>query len=185
MLKIQAQLRDSSVKNDELRANGLVPCVVYGANVESQKISIDSIELKALINKSNDNSKITLSLDGKDHVCLIKEAQLDFMKNRVIHVDFMVLDESRKVQVLVPLKFVGQSLAVKKLAAVPKFFMSEVEVKCLPKDLPEFIEVDMANLVGLDSIIHVSDLKISEGVEMLSDKLHSVATVAMPKRKSE
>jgi len=63
--------------------------------------------------------------------------------------------------------------------------MKEVKVKSFPQDLPEFIDVDMANLVGLDSIIHVSDLKVADNVEILSDSLHSVATVAMPKRKSE
>ena len=63
--------------------------------------------------------------------------------------------------------------------------MKEVQVRCLPADMPEVIDVDLANLVDLDSIIHVSDLSVSEKVEILSDKLHSIATAVMPKRKAE
>jgi len=185
MLKIKATLRDASQKLDEVRASGLVPGIVYGPKFENKTVSFVVEDIKSLINKSADNTKVAVEIDGKEHICIIKEAQLDYMKNRVIHVDFMVLDETRKITALVPLNFVGESLAVRKLAAIPKFFMKEVQVRCLPADMPEVIDVDLANLVDLDSIIHVSDLNVSDKVEVLSDKLHSVATAVMPKRKSE
>ena len=185
MLKIKATLREASQKLDDVRASGNVPGIIYGPNFENKLISFVVEDIKKLINESSDNTKVAVELDGQEHVCIIKEAQLDFMKNRVIHVDFMVLDNSRKIKANVPLNFVGESLAVKKLAAVPKFFMQEVLVSCLPVDMPEVIDVDLANLVDLDSIIHVGDLNVSDKVEILSDKLHSIATVAMPKRKSE
>ena len=185
MLKIKATLREPSQKLDEVRASGNVPGVIYGPKFDSQSVSFVVEDLKSLINKSSDNTKVAVELDGKEHICIIKEAQLDYMKNRVIHIDFMVLDDSRKIKALVPLNFVGESLAVRKLAAVPKFFMKEVQVRCLPADMPEVIDVDLANLVDLDSIIHVSDLSVSEKVEILSDKLHSIATAVMPKRKAE
>ncbi|MBT5347099.1 50S ribosomal protein L25 [bacterium] len=185
MLKIKATLREQNQNADEVRASGNVPGVIYGPKFASQSISFVIEDLKSLINKSSNNTKVAVELDGKEHVCIIKESQLDYMKNRIIHIDFMVLDDTKLIKVLVPLNFVGESLAVKKLAAVPKFFMKEVAVKCLPPDMPETIDVDLANLVDLDSIIHVSDLKVSDKVEILSDKLHSVATVVMPKRKSE
>lgn len=185
MLKIKATLREASQKLDEVRASGLVPGIIYGPKFENKLVSFVVEDLKSLINKASDNAKVLVELDGQEYLSMIKEAQLDYMKNRVIHIDFMVLDETRKIKAKVPLEFIGESLAVKKLAAVPKFFMKEVDVTCLPADMPETIKVDLANLVDLDSIIHVGDLNVSEKVEVLSDKLHSIATVEMPKRKSE
>ncbi len=185
MLKIEVQKRDSSIKLDEIRLQDKVPAVIYGPNFKNESIVIDHEALRGIVNQANSNSKVTVVLDGKEHICILKDSQLDFMKNRIKHVDFMVLDDKRRIKTFVPLNFVGQSLAVRKLAAVPKFFMKEIQVRCLPVDMPEAIDVDLAHLVDLDSIIHVSDLKVSESVEILTDALHSVATVKMPKKSVE
>ncbi|RHW19760.1 50S ribosomal protein L25/general stress protein Ctc [Pseudomonas jilinensis] len=150
-----------------LRRNAdLVPAIVYGGEQEPQSIALEARELKkALENEAFYSHVISLSVDGKSQEVLLKALQRHPAKSHVMHADFLRVVAGHKVTVLVPLHFINEDacVGVKKSGGVISHTMTEVEVSCLPKDLPEFIEVDMAK-VELGQIVHLSDLKLPKGV---------------------
>ncbi len=166
---LNANTRDDLGKgaSRRLRRNdGLVPAIVYGGNKEPQSISIAARELnKALENEAFYSHVIKLSVDGKKEDVLLKALQRHPAKPRIMHADFLRVVAGHEVTVHVPLHFINEDncVGVKKSGGVISHTMTDVEVTCLPKDLPEFIEVDMAG-VDLGDIVHLSDLKLPKGV---------------------
>ena len=154
-----------------LRRNAdLVPAIVYGGNKEPQSISIAARELnKALENDAFYSSIIGLSIDGKVEEVLIKALQRHPAKPRVLHADFQRIVAGQKVTVHVQLHFTNEDtcVGVKQEGGMVFRNLPEVEVSCLPKDLPDFIEVDLLNL-KLGESLHLTDLKLPEGVEIPS-----------------
>jgi len=154
-----------------LRRNAdMVPAIVYGGEKAPQSVSLEARELnKALENEAFYSHIISLSVDGKKEDVLLKALQRHPSKPRVMHADFLRVVAGHQVTVQVPLHFMNQEICVGVKQAGGTIFhtMTEVEVTCLPKDLPEFIEVDMAN-VGLNEIVHLSNLKLPKGVTIPS-----------------
>ncbi|WP_341707484.1 50S ribosomal protein L25/general stress protein Ctc [Halopseudomonas sp.] len=149
-----------------LRRNAdLVPAIVYGGDKAPQNVALEARELKkALENEAFYSHVISLSVDGKKEDVLLKALQRHPAKPVIMHADFLRVVAGHEVTVNVPLHFVNEdSCAGVKKGGVISHTMTEVEVHCLPKDLPEFIEVDMA-AVELDQIVHLSDLKLPKGV---------------------
>ena len=150
------------------RNDALVPAIVYGGNKEPQSISIAARELnKALENEAFYSHVIKLSVDGKKEDVLLKALQRHPAKPLVMHADFLRVVAGHEVTVHVPLHFLNEDtcVGVKKSGGVISHTMTDVEVNCLPKDLPEFIEVDMAD-VDLGDIVHLSSLKLPKGVSI-------------------
>ena len=150
------------------RNDALVPAIVYGGNKEPQSISIAARELnKALENEAFYSHVIKLSIDGKKQDVLLKAMQRHPAKPIIMHVDFLRVVAGHEVTVHVPLHFINEDtcVGVKKSGGVISHTMTDVEVTCLPKDLPEFIEVDMAG-VDLGDIVHLSNLKLPKGVNV-------------------
>jgi large subunit ribosomal protein L25 len=150
------------------RNDALVPAIVYGGNKEPQSISIAARELnKALENEAFYSHVIKLSVDGKKEDVLLKALQRHPAKPMVMHADFLRVVAGHEVTVHVPLHFLNEDtcVGVKKSGGVISHTMTDVEVNCLPKDLPEFIEVDMAE-VDLGDIVHLSNLKLPKGVSI-------------------
>lgn len=152
-----------------LRRSGRAPGIVYGGTVAPQPIEIDHNALfHALRNESFHSSILTMKLDGAEGRVLLRDVQMHPFKNEILHVDFQRVDESRKIQMRVPLHFVkGEgSPAVKLSGALISHITTEVEISCLPKDLPGFIEVDLSELTTAHAM-HVSALKLPEGVKVV------------------
>ena len=168
---LNANARDDLGKgaSRRLRRNeNLVPAIVYGGNKEPQSISIAARELnKALENEAFYSHVIKLSVDGKKEDVLLKALQRHPAKPMVMHADFLRVVAGHEVTVHVPLHFLNEDtcVGVKKSGGVISHTMTDVEVNCLPKDLPEFIEVDMAE-VDLGDIVHLSSLKLPKGVSI-------------------
>ena len=152
-----------------LRRNAdLVPAIVYGGDKAPQNIALEARELKkALENEAFYSHVIKLSIDGKKEDVLLKALQRPPAKPVIMHADFLRVVAGHEVTVHVPLHFINEDscVGVKKSGGVISHTMTEVEVNCLPKDLPEFIEVDMAG-VDLNQIVHLSDLKLPKGVSI-------------------
>jgi large subunit ribosomal protein L25 len=152
-----------------LRRNAdLVPAIVYGGDKAPQNIALAARELKkALENEAFYSHVIKLSIDGKKEDVLLKALQRHPAKPVIMHADFLRVVAGHEVTVHVPLHFINEDscVGVKKSGGVISHTMTEVEVNCLPKDLPEFIEVDMAG-VDLNQIVHLSDLKLPKGVSI-------------------
>ena len=170
---LNANVRDDLGKgaSRRLRRNAdLVPAIVYGGNKEPQSISIAARELnKALENDAFYSSIIGLSIDGKVEEVLIKALQRHPAKPRLLHADFQRIVAGQKVTVHVQLHFTNEDtcVGVKLEGGMVFRNLPEVEVSCLPKDLPDFIEVDLLDLKVGDSL-HLTDLKLPEGVEIPS-----------------
>jgi large subunit ribosomal protein L25 len=148
-----------------LRREGKVPGIVYGGGTPVN-IELDHNALfHALKNEKFHSSILSMKLDGKADRVLLRDVQRHPWKAQVMHVDFQRIDESKPIHMRVPLHFINGEIspAVKLSSAIISHVLSELDVNCLAKDLPEFIEVDLSNLTA-GHAIHASDLKLPEGV---------------------
>ncbi|MDH1265330.1 50S ribosomal protein L25/general stress protein Ctc [Pseudomonas sp. GD03944] len=173
-----------------LRRNAnLVPAVIYGGEKAPVSISLIAKDLaKLLENEAAFSHVLSLSVDGKKEDVLIKALQRHPAKGFVLHADFIRVVAGQKLTAHAPLHFINEatSVGVKKGGEV-LHSLSEVEVSCLPKDLPEFIEVDMAK-VEVDQTVHLSDIKLPKGVELVALAHGSdlpVASIHMPRVRAE
>ena len=169
-----------------LRRSGKVPGIVYGANQDAQVIELDhkAIMLQ-LRHEAFHASILTMNIDGEKQNVLLRDIQMHPWKREVLHIDFQRVDAKQKIHMRVPLHFINADLApgVKLGGGVINHVMSDLEVSCLPADLPEFVDVDVAEL-ELGHSVHLSDLKLPSGVESLQlvrgdDAV--VATVQVPR----
>lgn len=151
-----------------LRRAGRVPGIVYGGDKPAQPISMDHKELFLVLRQEASHASVLdLKVDGQTQPVLLKDVQLHPYKQQIMHVDFQRVDATHKVHVKVPLHFLNGDIApgVKLQGGVLSHVMTEVEVVCLPKDLPEYIEVDLKDLSAGHSL-HLSHIKLPAGVEL-------------------
>lgn len=168
-----------------LRRAGKVPGIVYGVGTPTN-IELDHNALfHALKNEKFHSSILTMKLDGKADTVLLRDVQRHAYKAQVMHVDFQRIDASSRIHMRVPLHFVNADIspAVKVSSAIISHILSELDVACLPKDLPEFIEVDLSQLTA-GHAVHASDLKLPEGVTAVikgQNKNPVVASAVIPR----
>jgi large subunit ribosomal protein L25 len=172
-----------------LRHANQVPAIVYGANKEVQNIALAHNKVwQAQGNEGFYSHILTLVIDGKKEEVILKDVQRHPFKPLVMHLDFQRVDAKQKLHTNVPLHFINEE-SVTKSGALVVHTMTELEVTCLPKNLPEFIEVDVAGLeVGQN--LHISDLKLPKGVESVElgkgeGHDQTVVTISAPKTKVE
>jgi len=170
----------------KMRKEGRIPAVLYGHGFDTMLLSMDEREFKALMRKEGGlhgllNLKLESTEDG-EHAVVVKEIQRHPIKDHILHVDFQKIRKGEELTADVSLRFVGEPVGVK-AGGILQHYLYEISVKCLPKDLPEFIEVDITNLDIKDSL-RVSDLPELENVEYVNSPDEVVASVA-PKRIKE
>jgi large subunit ribosomal protein L25 len=149
-----------------LRRSGRAPGIVYGGEAKPQPIEVDHNALiHALRREGFHSSILTMKLDGSTQRVLLRDVQMHPFRDEVLHVDFQRVDEARKIHIKVPLHFINaeQSPAHKTTDAIISHVLNELDVACLPKDLPAFIEVDLSAL-AVGQSVHMSDLKLPAGV---------------------
>ncbi|MED6344433.1 MAG: 50S ribosomal protein L25/general stress protein Ctc [Pseudomonadota bacterium] len=152
------------------RLTGEVPAIIYGGKKDAEKISILHKDItKALENDAVYSSIISLSIDGKAEDTIIKDIQRHPAKQIILHMDFLRVSKTTKLQTRVPLNFINEDICVgvKLGGGLIAHTMTDIEVSCLPKDLPESIDVDMAE-VDVGQIVHLSDLTLPNAVESVS-----------------
>jgi large subunit ribosomal protein L25 len=143
-----------------------IPAIIYGGNKDATSISIWHNELKkALENEAFFSHILTIELEGKKESVVLKDLQRHPYKALLTHADFLRVDKDHEIHMNVPLHFINEETApaVKLEGGVVTHQINEVEVICLPQDLPEYIEVDMSEL-GMDEVVHLSDLIMPKGV---------------------
>jgi large subunit ribosomal protein L25 len=151
-----------------MRRDGMVPAVVYGAGKDSVKVSISHNELlKKLNNEAFLNSILNIAVDGKEESVLIKDIQVHPARRQVMHLDLQRVRSDVAIKVSVPLAFINDDIAVgvKMGGGTVTPLMNEVEISCLPKNLPERLEVDVEAL-ELDDMLYLEDIVLPEGVEI-------------------
>ena len=189
--KLDVTIRDDQGKGASRRLrreSGLVPAIIYGGRKNPQAISIKENEfVKHLENEAFYSHIITLSVDGSEEDVILKDLQRHPSKAVIYHADFLRVSKTQKFQTKVPLHFINEasSKGVKLQGGVISHSMTELEISCLPQNLPEYIEVDLAE-VEAGQTIHISDLALPEGVESValahgSDHDLTVAAINKPK----
>jgi large subunit ribosomal protein L25 len=185
-ITINATKRSISGKSvKQLRKAGKIPAVVYGHNVKAENIELSENEFVKAFKKAGESTIVNLSLEGKTHPVLIHDVHNHYLRDNPIHVDFYAVNMSEKLKATVAIHFVGESAAVKALGGTLAKNLSEVEVECLPADLPSHFEVDIAGLKTFDDIIRVSDLKVSDKVEILANPEEVIVVVNPPRTDDE
>ena len=185
MFAIKAAKRDSAIKLDKLRKSGEIPAVFYGLGKETTSVSVSTVEFKKVWREAGESSPIKIASPSGDVDALIHEVQVDPITDEPIHVDFLVIDMKKKVQVNVPLEFEGISLAVKSGLGNLVKVLHEVEVEALPSDLPHNLVVDLSKLVTVEDQILVSDIKLPTGVVLITDGEEVIASIVLQVEEKE
>jgi large subunit ribosomal protein L25 len=169
--EVEAEIRKDVGKgaSRRLRHANLVPAVLYGAGEEPVSLTLDHNKtLHALSNEAFYSHILTLKLKGKHEKVILKDMQRHPAKPRILHMDFLRVRADQKLQMHVPLHFIGEEEAPGlKEGGVISHLISDLEVSCLPADLPEFIELDISQL-GLNQTLHLSNIPLPKGVELVA-----------------
>lgn len=186
---LTVEVRDAAGKgaSRRLRRNeSRVPGIIYGGDAAPQMISLEFKELsKALESEAFYSHILTLDLGGKKQQAILRDLQRHPAKGFPIHADFQRVDTTHKIHMMVPIHFINEDkcVGVKQQGGEIQHNTAEVEVSCLPQNLPEFLEVDMAD-VAMDQVVHLSDLKLPKGVELIQlSHDHDLPVVAVHKPK--
>ncbi len=169
-----------------LRGSGKVPGIIYGGDNPAQAIELDHNNLYHKLKLEAFHASIlSLDLDGKKEQVLLRDLQMHPFRLQVLHIDFQRVDPNKKVHMKVPLHFINADISpgVKVSGGIVSHILAELDISCLPKDLPEFISVDLSNLAS-GSSLHLSDLSLPQGVEipaLLRGENLPVATIIIPR----
>jgi large subunit ribosomal protein L25 len=169
-----------------LRGSGKVPGVIYGGENPAQAIELDHNGLYHKLKLEAFHASIlSMDLDGQKEQVLLRDIQMHPFKLQVLHIDFQRVDKNKKIHMKVPLHFINAEISpgVKLSGGLDSHVLTELDVSCLPKDLPEFITVDLTDLAA-GNTLHLSDLKLPEGVEipaLIKGENLPVATIVIPR----
>lgn len=182
--KVQAKVREGRGKNDARRArrDGMVPITVYGGGGETVAAVAPARDLAAILrSESGRNTIFTVEVDGMGaSEVMFHDRQIDPIKGRLIHADLARLVKGQKIEVTVPLHLTGEPIGVKEKQGVLEQTIREIEIKCEPREIPDTLEVDVSNL-DVHDVLHVSDIRVAEGIEILTDADQVIATVGIVK----
>ncbi len=165
-------------KVKKLRREGILPANVYGKDLSSVSIQVSMEEFTNLYKEVGETGLVDLEVEGQKRPVLIKNVNFEFRYHTPLHADFYQVNLKEKVKTMVPLEFIGEPVAVAEKLGNLIQPISEVEVEALPEELPEHIEVNLEPLAAVDEQIVVSELKVAEGVTILTDPDQVVAKIA-------
>ena len=181
-ITVRAELRAGRGKNDSrrLRARGMVPLTIYGGEGEPVAAAAPLRELAAILRSgAGHNAIFTLDVDGVGpSEVMFLDRQIDPVKSRLIHADLRRLVRGQEIEVTVRIELEGEPEGVREGEGVLEQLLREVEIRCRPNIIPDFITVDVSGL-GTHDVLHVSDIQVGEGITVLTDPETAVATVAV------
>ena len=181
-LTINAQKRDAFGKNASyrIRREGRVPAVLYGEGLTTVSLALDKKDvIHILKSDTGENTLFKVGFDGEQRDAMIKALQVDPVSDELLHVDLIQISMDKAIRVSVPIEHTGEPIGVKTEGGFVDFVTREVEVECLPKDIPEQITIDIAGL-HLHQSIKVSDLTPPAGVKVISDPNTVLVLVQVP-----
>lgn len=183
-IRVSAKTREGRGKNDARRARreGMVPVSVYGGEGGSVAALAPLRELAAILrSESGRNTIFTLEIEGVGaSEVMFHERQIDPVRGRLIHADLTRLVKGQKIEVTVPLHLVGEPAGVRDEEGVLEQIIREIEIRCEPREIPDVINVDVSNL-GVHDVLHISDIQVAEGIEILNAPDNVIATVGIVK----
>ncbi len=181
MLDLIIEKRDKIGNASKRRVGGIIPAVFYGPKEPSTPISLSKKDFLNVWKQAGESSVISLTGVGEPKEVLIQDIDRDPVSGEIRHADFYVMEKGKKIVVNVPITFTGESSAVKDLGGMLVKVLHEISVEVMPKDLPHEIAVGISKLVDFETQIHVSDIKLPEGVVALTGLDEVVALVAPAK----
>jgi len=183
-ITVRAKTREGRGKNDARRARreGMVPVSVYGGEGGSVVALAPLRDLAAILrSESGRNTIFTLDIEGVGaSEVMFHERQIDPVRGRLIHADLTRLVKGQKIEVTVPLHLVGEAFGVREEQGVLEQIIREIEIRCEPREIPDVINVDVSNL-GVHDVLHISDIQVAEGIEILNPPETVIATVGIVK----
>lgn len=175
MITLEATQRSGSPA--ALREQDMIPAVYYGAGKDAVSIAVPAKEFTRVYKEAGENTAVTLTIGGEKISTIIHDLQRDGITGDVLHVDFLIIDMKKEIEVAIPLEFTGTAEAEKSNVGTVVKVLHEVHVSALPNDLPHTIEIDITGLATLEDQIHVKDIKLPKGVTMVTDGDEVVASV--------
>src|ERR1700692_2359220 len=187
--ELVAEFRETQGKgaSRRLRHEGKVPAILYGGHADARTLTLSHQKLLIMLDNERFYSTIlNLKVGDQTQAAILKDVQRHPFKNAVLHIDFQRVEENEKIRISIPLHFTGAAVSpgVKSQGGIVSHMRNDVEVSCLPKDLPEFIEVDISGL-SLNESIHLSQLKIPDGVTLVELAKDDAAVVAIHSPRAE
>src|SRR5882672_10077383 len=187
--ELVAEFRETQGKgaSRRLRHDGKVPAILYGGHADARTLTLNHQKLLIMLDNERFYSTIlSLKVGDQTQAAILKDVQRHPFKNAIVHIDFQRVEENEKIRISIPLHFTGAAVSpgVKSQGGIVSHMRNETEVTCLPKDLPEFIEVDISGL-SLNESIHLSQLKIPDGVTLVELAKDDVAVVAIHSPRAE
>ena len=184
MITLAASKRTTESRNT-LTAEEKIPAVYYSAGSDAVAIAISSKEFTKIFKEAGETTAVTLDIDGEKVTTLVHDIQRDPLSNNPIHVDFLIIDMKKEIEVPVPVEFEGIAEAEKNGIGTLVKVLHEVELRALPDKMPHAIHVDITSLATLDDQIHVRDIKLPAGVVMLTPEDEVVALITAFKEEKE
>jgi large subunit ribosomal protein L25 len=181
-LKVEAQKRTTKKKSDlkQLRNEGQIPAIIYGQGRDGILISIDDADFFKIYRKSiGEVAFFDINVDGENYTTVIREKQVHPLSRKLVHIDFMELQQGKPITIDIPVQLKGEAEGVKK-GGVLEFLVRNIQVTCLPKDVPDAVEIDVTNFDMGDSI-HVADLEFDyDKVDVNLSPETTILTIAEP-----
>jgi large subunit ribosomal protein L25 len=170
-----------------LRREGKLPAIVYGSGIEPTPIVMDLLEATKTLRSVTSATLVNLNIDGEEQLALVRDRQVDRLRNMILHVDFLAVSMGQTLQTTVPIRLIGHAPVLDDFDALVIQDAESLDVEVLPKDLPEVIEVDISVLTELGNSISITDLDLPEGVNVLTDPdtLIAVAVTAAQQEEEE
>ena len=184
-MELTVEKRDITTNSNTLRRAGKIPAIVYGRSEASTPITLDRKIFEKLYREAGESTVITLKGLGAPKDALIHEVAVHPVSGAAMHADFYAIQKGQTVTVSVPLEFEGVSPAVKDLGGTLVKVMHELEIECEPKDLPQYIVVDISKLKTLDDKIEVKDLKLPASAKLSIDPEEAVALVSVTEEETD
>jgi len=180
-IDLPAQIRQTDLAPNALRRQGFIPAVVYGKGEDPMSLMITLNDFQKAYKIAGETTIINLQLpEGIPKMVLIKDVQISPDKGDYIHIDFYQIKAGEKLRVAIPLKFIGEAPVVKDFDGIIITNKNEIEVECLPQNLPHEIEVDLSKLENIDDTIFVKNLSVGKGVEVLDNPEESIVVAVPP-----
>jgi len=178
---LEAKKRDIIGKKVKaLRREGLLPAVMYGSDIESIPIILNTKEVRQTLSMIGANTLITLKIGKKEYLTLVRDVQREVIMRDLLHIDFQAVALEESISTSVPIVVEGEAPAVKELNALLVSSLDELQIEALAKDLPDIISVDVSELIEIGDNIRVKDLKIPGDVKIFDDPEETVIVVAAP-----
>jgi large subunit ribosomal protein L25 len=187
--ELVAEFRETQGKgaSRRLRHEGKVPAILYGGHADARTLTLSHQKLLIMLDNERFYSTIlSLKVGDQTQAAILKDVQRHPFKNAIMHMDFQRVQEDEKIRISIPLHFTGAAVSpgVKSQGGIVSHMRTQTEVSCLPKDLPEFIEVDISGL-SINESIHLSQLKVPEGVALVDLAKDDAAVVAIHSPRAE